>query len=153
MFVTTSKKLNLQRSHLNYCLGLGYVEYLWNQRPNLMNNWARSLNYRLQLLIWSADVQFTSKGHGQFLNPWFKQRGWTVSRFRVPVQTSDGTNLRLARKRRIVQTSDQYKRRTSTNVRLVQTPDSTNVGLRKKCYLNFKIFLLKSYFILSTGLI
>ena len=47
--------------------------------------------------------------------------------FRVPVQTSDGTNIRLTNvgryKRRTRQTSDQYKRRTSTNVGLVQTSD------------------------------
>ena len=49
----------------------------------------------------------------------------------IPVQTSDGANLRLTNVGP-VKTSDQLKRRTGTNVgqykrRTVQTSDSTNV--------------------------
>ena len=55
----------------------------------------------------------------------------------VPVQTSDQD------KRRTGTNVGQYKRRTSTNVRPVQTSD-----YRKKVS-----FILKCYFLLSTGLI
>jgi len=73
----------------------------------------------------------------------------------VPVETSDGTNIRLTNVGQYkrwtstnvgpVQTSDQYKHWTSTNVRLVQTSDQykrrtgtfirKNVGLRRKKYI------------------
>jgi len=57
----------------------------------------------------------------------------------------------------LVQTSDWYKRRTvqtsdSTNVEPVQTSDQYK-HRTKEIFLNFKIFLLKSYFLLLTGLI
>ena len=64
------------------------------------------------------------------------------------VETSDRKKRQTSTNVRPVQTSDQYKRRTSTNVRPVQTSD-----YGKRFYLNFKIFLLKSYFLLSNGLI
>jgi len=74
----------------------------------------------------------------------------------IPVQTSDGANLRLTNVGP-VKTSDWYKRRTvqtsdSTNVEPVQTSDQYK-HRTKEIFLNFKIFLLKSYFLLLTGLI
>ena len=75
----------------------------------------------------------------------------------VPVQTSDGTNIKLTNvgqyKRRTstnvgpVQTSEQYKRQTGTNVGPVQTSDGYIYKEKRwtkeeKIYLNFQIEIL-----------